>query len=105
MSDKREDPIRRRAHEQWEKDGRPDGRHQEHWRQASQEMEGGNESPRQTDPASDQRIGTSGGLSSGLQPGGTIPGGGPGTGVGSIGTGGGSTTGEATGTLGRKKPG
>jgi hypothetical protein len=44
-----------------------------------------------------------GGLSSGLQPGGTIPGRGPGVGMGSIGTGGGSTAGEATGTPGRQQ--
>jgi hypothetical protein len=37
------------------------------------------------------------GLSSGLQPSGTIPGGGPGASVGSIGTGGGPTGGTGTG--------
>ena len=39
------------------------------------------------------------GLSTGLQPGGMRPGGGPGTGVGSIGTGGGQTADEPTGSL------
>lgn len=39
------------------------------------------------------------GLSSGLQPGGTLPGGGPGASVGSIGTGGGSTGGASTGNV------
>jgi hypothetical protein len=39
------------------------------------------------------------GLSTGLQPSGTIPGGGPGAGVGSIGTGGGSTGNAATGNV------
>lgn len=43
------------------------------------------------------------GLSSSLQPGGTIPGGGPGTGQGSIGAGGRSTAGGATGTTGSKQ--
>jgi len=42
-----------------------------------------------------------GGLSSGLQPGGTIPGKSPGASVGSIGTGGGSTAGAPTGTAKR----
>ena len=37
------------------------------------------------------------GLSTGLQPSGTLPGGGPGASVGSIGTGGGSTAGRGTG--------
>jgi hypothetical protein len=39
------------------------------------------------------------GLSTGLQPGGMRPGGGPGAGVGSIGTGGGQTADEPTGSL------
>ena len=39
------------------------------------------------------------GLSSGLQPGGTLPGGGPGASVGSIGTGGASTGGAGTGNV------
>lgn len=39
----------------------------------------------------------SGGLASGLQPGGTSPGGGPGASVGSIGTGGGATGGAPSG--------
>lgn len=39
------------------------------------------------------------GLASGLQSGGTIPGGGPGNTEGSIGTGGGSTAGQDTGSL------
>jgi hypothetical protein len=42
---------------------------------------------------------TGNGLSSGLQPGGTLPGGGPGASVGSIGTGGGSTGGASTGNV------
>jgi hypothetical protein len=42
---------------------------------------------------------TGNGLSSGLQPGGTLPGGGPGASVGSIGTGGGSTGGAVTGNV------
>ncbi|MBB5712317.1 hypothetical protein [Sphingomonas xinjiangensis] len=40
---------------------------------------------------------TGNGLSSGLQPGGTLPGGGPGASVGSVGTGGASTAGAGTG--------
>ena len=40
------------------------------------------------------------GLSTGLQPSGTLPGGGPGAGAGRIGTGGGSTAGASTGNAG-----
>lgn len=29
-----EDRVRQRAHEIWEREGRPEGRHEEHWRQA-----------------------------------------------------------------------
>jgi hypothetical protein len=33
-----EDAIRRRAYELWELDGRPDGRHDDHWRRARLEL-------------------------------------------------------------------
>jgi hypothetical protein len=38
MTEDREDRIRKRAHEIWEREGRPEGRQEEHWRQASQEV-------------------------------------------------------------------
>jgi hypothetical protein len=51
----REEIIRKRAHELWEREGRPDGREQEHWDQAVQEIEarGAEDSrgPVQPDPA------------------------------------------------------
>ncbi|UCI28178.1 DUF2934 domain-containing protein [Mesorhizobium sp. B2-8-5] len=34
-----EERIRQRAHEIWEREGRPEGRQQEHWDQAVQEIE------------------------------------------------------------------
>ena len=34
-----EDRIQRRAHEIWEREGRPEGRHEEHWAQARREIE------------------------------------------------------------------
>jgi Protein of unknown function (DUF2934) len=34
-----EDRIRRRAHEIWEREGRPEGRREEHWAQARREIE------------------------------------------------------------------
>ncbi len=41
-----QDRIRRRAHEIWEQEGRPAGRHAEHWAQASREIEAeGSEAP------------------------------------------------------------
>ncbi|WP_207485726.1 DUF2934 domain-containing protein [Arenibaculum pallidiluteum] len=36
--DAAEDEIRRRAHAIWEAEGRPEGRHDEHWRQAASEL-------------------------------------------------------------------
>ena len=33
-----QDRIRQRAHEIWEREGRPEGHHDEHWAQASQEI-------------------------------------------------------------------
>ncbi|MCA0030238.1 MULTISPECIES: DUF2934 domain-containing protein [unclassified Mesorhizobium] len=37
--DSREERIKRRAYEIWEREGRPAGREQEHWDQAVQEIE------------------------------------------------------------------
>jgi hypothetical protein len=33
-----EERIRQRAHEIWEREGRPEGRHEEHWAQAIREI-------------------------------------------------------------------
>ena len=38
MTTEREDRIRQRAHQLWEEQGRPEGRHDEHWSQASSEI-------------------------------------------------------------------
>jgi len=38
MADEREDRVRERAYRLWEQEGRPHGRHQDHWQQASQEV-------------------------------------------------------------------
>ncbi|TNC61516.1 DUF2934 domain-containing protein [Rubellimicrobium roseum] len=39
MTIPREDRIRERAHEIWEREGRPEGRHDEHWRLATEEID------------------------------------------------------------------
>src|SRR5438445_8163339 len=39
MSDQRWNQIRQRAHELWEREGRPEGRHAEHWREAEQSLQ------------------------------------------------------------------
>lgn len=52
MTTGREDRIRQRAHELWEEQGRPEGRHDEHWRQASSEIgEDGGSDTGDTSPA------------------------------------------------------
>ncbi|EYD78083.1 Acyl-CoA dehydrogenase [Rubellimicrobium mesophilum DSM 19309] len=38
MADDREERIRERAYRLWEQEGRPHGRHEDHWHQASQEV-------------------------------------------------------------------
>ena len=48
-----EDRIQRRAHEIWEREGRPDGRHEEHWAQARRQIEaehGGGPAPEPAAP-------------------------------------------------------
>lgn len=39
-TDGKEERIRRRAYEIWEREGRPDGEHDRHWHQAEKELEG-----------------------------------------------------------------
>jgi hypothetical protein len=41
VTDDRQDRIRQRAHEIWDQAGRPEGAHQEHWEQATAEIDGG----------------------------------------------------------------
>jgi hypothetical protein len=38
MADDRQNRIRQRAHELWEREGRPDGAHERHWQQAEGEI-------------------------------------------------------------------
>jgi len=38
MADDRHDRIRQRAHAIWEQEGRPEGAHERHWRQAENEV-------------------------------------------------------------------
>jgi hypothetical protein len=47
MTQPRDKEIERRAYEIWERDGRPAGREEEHWRQAERELagEGGGDEP------------------------------------------------------------
>jgi hypothetical protein len=108
MDTDREERIRRRAHEIWEREGQPHGRDREHWSEAAREIEGESAG----EDRSFQRGGIDeaaamstapGGLGTGLQPGGMKPGGGPDAAFGSIGTGGGSTAGKATGDRKRTK--
>ncbi len=95
MSPEKEERIRLRAHEIWEREGRPGGKEAEHWERASREIEseeaGGNQ---------DQggRSGTDqGDVSSHPQPAGTVPGDAAGASPDSIGTSGGNTVGSGSG--------
>ena len=51
MTDDRQDRIRQRAHEIWEQAGRPEGAHQEHWEQATAEIDGAAAKPKAAKPA------------------------------------------------------
>jgi len=48
VTDDRQDRIRQRAHEIWEQAGRPEGAHQEHWEQATAEIDGATAKPKKT---------------------------------------------------------
>ena len=39
MDSKRDEQIRRRAHQLWEREGRQHGQHEKHWHQASREVD------------------------------------------------------------------
>ena len=99
----RDDRIRERAHAIWEREGRPEGKHDEHWRRAVEEIDRESAGPfADSAPGAGGAGGVEVGLSTPLQPGGTIPGASPAASVGSLGTGGGSTANDATG--GADKP-
>ena len=95
MVDQLEDKIRVRAQEIWEAEDRPSGKAEEHWRRASDELNGeaNNSQPHPSSGAS--------GISSSLQLGGTIPASSRPSSIESLGAGGGITGGAATGS--RKK--
>ena len=44
MNPSRQEDIRRRAHEIWEQEGKPEGKEAEHWDRAMRELEGQNHS-------------------------------------------------------------
>jgi len=46
METDRNDLIKKRAYAIWENEGRPHGKHDEHWRQASEEMHGLEDAPK-----------------------------------------------------------
>ncbi|TIO04312.1 DUF2934 domain-containing protein [Mesorhizobium sp.] len=46
MTDDRQERIRRRAHAIWEQAGRPDGAHQQHWDQATAEIDSEENKPK-----------------------------------------------------------
>ena len=45
MGNDRDKLIERRAYAIWEREGRPDGKHDEHWQRASHEMHGLEDAP------------------------------------------------------------
>jgi hypothetical protein len=49
MKEASERVIRERAHRLWESEGRPEGKHDEHWRRASEEIHGLEDLPETND--------------------------------------------------------
>ena len=66
MDDARETRIRERAHEIWEREGRPEGAQEEHWQRACEEIDAEDQG---RSPAGE------GGVANPAQPGAAIPGG------------------------------
>jgi len=55
VTDDRQDRIRQRAHEIWEHAGRPEGAHQEHWEQATAEIDGAAAKPKKAAKKADAK--------------------------------------------------
>lgn len=55
MTTDREDRIRQRAYELWEREGAPHGREQDHWHQAMQEIEAEDRSASEPAPKASPR--------------------------------------------------
>ena len=52
----REQRIRERAYAIWQSEDRPEGRHEEHWRQASEAIDREDSDARRFDPSSDAML-------------------------------------------------
>ncbi|MBB3166252.1 DUF2934 domain-containing protein [Rhizobium laguerreae] len=76
----RENRIRERAHQIWEREGGGEGNQERNWEQATREIDAENAAAGEGD---DGKTGSTG-SASGLQGGGTSPGGGPASGVDSM---------------------
>lgn len=89
-----DDKVRARAYMIWEQEGRPEGKHEHHWYRAAKEAEEISDQHNQNAEVNPPTPPS--GISNNLHPGGTLPAG-TNSGVGSLGTGGGSTSGNPTG--------
>ncbi|MBY5518260.1 DUF2934 domain-containing protein [Rhizobium leguminosarum] len=78
----RENRIRERAHQIWEREGGGEGNQDRHWEQASREIDAENAEGGEGDHGNTG----SAGLANSLQRGGTSPGGGPAAGADSMGS-------------------
>ena len=71
MTDDRQQRIRQRAYQIWLDEGRPDGRHEEHWQQAESELLSGTSPPLQpglTDAGEGQAPEEKQGVAGGVNP-------------------------------------
>jgi hypothetical protein len=84
----RDDLIRDRAQQIWEREGKKDGDHERHWSQAEEEIraeQDGNDGAGDIGSQPGRKAGRAKGNASNLQPGGASPGGGTAAGAGNIG--------------------
>jgi hypothetical protein len=86
--EKREDLVRDRAQQIWEREGKKDGDHERHWSQAEQEIrkdQGGEDGAGETGSKTGRKASGAKGIASGVHPGGLSPGGRPAAGADSLG--------------------
>ncbi|QKK20440.1 DUF2934 domain-containing protein [Rhizobium indicum] len=56
MSNGREEAVRQLAHAKWEREGKPDGRHEQHWQEAEAESKTGSSLPQVTQAVDDGHV-------------------------------------------------
>ncbi|NNU64818.1 MULTISPECIES: DUF2934 domain-containing protein [Rhizobium] len=56
MANDREEAVRQLAHAKWEREGKPDGRHEQHWQEAEAESQADSSRPQLAQAGEDGHV-------------------------------------------------